>query len=122
LGRSADAIECFQFARSLGPNDPLDFFCTLGIGCAHFEAGRYDEAARWFTRGIAEYPPAIWVNRFRSAAFALAGRKEEARRSFAELTRASPELTIRQLRSALPHTQNFRDRACEGLASLGMPW
>jgi AraC-like DNA-binding protein len=122
LGRSADAIECFQFARSLGPNDPLDFFCTLGIGCAHFEAGRYDEAARWFTRGIAEYPPAIWVNRFRSAAFALAGRKEEARRSFAELTRASPELTIRQLRSALPHTQNFRDRACEGLASLGMQW
>ena len=26
LGRSADAIECFQFARSLGPNDPLNFF------------------------------------------------------------------------------------------------
>jgi AraC-like DNA-binding protein/tetratricopeptide (TPR) repeat protein len=120
LGRSADAIECFQLARSLGPNDPLDFFCTLGIGCAHFEARRYEEAARWFTRGLAEYPPAVWVNRFRSAAFALAGRKEEARRSFAELTRASPELTIGQLRSALPHTQSFRDRACEGLASLGM--
>jgi tetratricopeptide (TPR) repeat protein len=120
LGRSADAIECFQLARSLGPNDPLDFFCSLGTGCAHFDAGRYDEAARWFTRGLAEYPPAVWVNRFRSAAFALAGRKEEARRSFAELTRAYPELTIGQIRSALPHTQNFRDRACEGLASLGM--
>jgi hypothetical protein len=49
-------------------------------------------------------------------------RKEDARRSFAELTRASPELTIRQLRSALPHTRYFRDRACEGLASLGMQW
>jgi adenylate cyclase len=120
LGRSADAIECFQLARSLGPNDPLSFFCSLGTGCAHFEAGRYDEAERWWARGLAEHPPAVWVYRFRSAAFALAGRKEEARRSFAELTRTHPELTIGLLRSALPHTQNFRDRACEGLASLGM--
>lgn len=120
LGRWVDAIECFQCARSLGPNDPLNFFCSLGIGCAHFGASRYDEAARWFTRGLAEHPPAVWVNRFRSAAFALAGRKEEARRCFAELTRAYPELTIGQVRSALPHTPSFRDRACEGLASLGM--
>jgi AraC-like DNA-binding protein len=120
LGRSADAIECFQFARSLGPSDPLNFFCSLGTGCAHFGAGRYDEATRWFTRGLAEHPPAVWVNRFRSAAFALAGHKEEARRSFAELTRAYPELTIGQVRSALPHTPSFRDRVCEGLASLGM--
>jgi hypothetical protein len=50
----------------------------------------------------------------------LAGRKEEARRSFAELTRAYPELTIGQVRSALPHTPSFRDRACEGLDNLGM--
>jgi tetratricopeptide (TPR) repeat protein len=120
LGRSADAIECFQLARSLGPNDPLNFFCSLGTGCAHFEAGRYDEAARWFTRGLAEHPPAVWVNRFRSAAFVLAGRKEEARQSFAELTRAYPAITIGQVRSALPHTPSFRDRVCEGLDCLGM--
>jgi hypothetical protein len=63
---------------------------------------------------------AVWVNRFRSAAFAVASRKEEARRSFVELGRAYPELTIGQLRSALPHTPSFRDRVCEGLASLGM--
>jgi AraC-like DNA-binding protein/tetratricopeptide (TPR) repeat protein len=120
FGRWADAIECFQFAGSLGPDDPLNFFCSLGTGCAHFGAGRYDEAARWFTRGLAEHPPAVWVNRFRTSALALAGRKEEARRSFDELTRAYPELTIGQVRSALPHTPSFRDRACEGLASLGM--
>jgi len=117
LGRSADAIECFQFARSRGPNDPLNFFCSIGIGSAHFEAGRYDEAARWFTRGLAERPTAVWVNRFRASAFALAGRKQEGRESLAELTRAYPELTIGQVRSALPHTPSYRDRACEGLAA-----
>jgi AraC-like DNA-binding protein/tetratricopeptide (TPR) repeat protein len=119
-GRAVDAIECFQFARALGPHDPLNFFCSIGIGSAHFEAGRYGEAARWFTRGIAEHPPAVWVNRFRAAAFALAGRKAEARQSLAELTSAYPDLTIGQVRRALPHTPGFCDRACEGLASLGM--
>jgi TolB-like protein len=120
LGRSTDAIECFQFARSLGPDDPLTFLCSIGIGSAHFEVGRYEEAARWWSRGLAEHSPAIWVNRFRAAAFALANKKEEARQSLAKLLQAYPEMTIADVRSALPHTQNYRDRVCEGLANLGM--
>jgi len=120
LGRSADAIECFHFARSLGPDDPLTFFCSIGIGSAHFEVGRYEEAARWWSRGLAEHPPAIWLNRFRAAAFAFANKREEARQSFAELMQAYPDLTIADVRSALPHTQSFQDRVCDGLATLGM--
>jgi adenylate cyclase len=120
LGKSADAIECLQIARSLGPEDPLNFLCSVGIGCANFEVGRYDEAARWWSRVLAEHPPAVWANRFLAPAFALAGKKEEARRSFAELARAHPEMTIAEVRSALPHTQGYLDRASEGLGSLGM--
>ena len=119
-GRAANAIECFQIARGLGPNDPLNFFCSIGIAAAHFEVGRHDEAAQWFARGLAEHPQAVWSNRFRAPALALAGRKEEARQSFAALVSAYPELTIGQVRSALPHTARFYDRASEGLASLGM--
>jgi tetratricopeptide (TPR) repeat protein len=119
-GRSADAVECFQIARSLSPDDPLNFYSSIGMGCAYFEVGRYDEAARWWTRVLAEHPPAVWVNRFRAPAYALAGRKEEAHQSFGELTRAYPGLTIGQVRSALPHTQGYSDRACDALASLGM--
>jgi len=120
LGKSADAIECLHIARSLGPDDPLSFLCSVGIGCANFEVGRYQEAARWWSRVLAEHPPAVWANRFLAPAFALAGKKEEARRSFTALTRAYPEMTIAEIRSALPHTQNYCDRACEGLASLGL--
>jgi tetratricopeptide (TPR) repeat protein/AraC-like DNA-binding protein len=120
LGRSADAIECFQFARSLGPNDPLNFFCSIGIGSAHFQAGRYEDAARWFTRGLNEHPVGVWVNRFRAPAFALAGQMEQARRSFTELTGEYPELTLGDVRSALPHTPSYSNLACDGLASLGM--
>ena len=119
-GNSAEAIERFQIARSIAPDDRLNFFCTIGIAAAHFEAARYDEAARWFTRGLAEHPSAIWVNRFRAPAYALAGRKEEARRSLDELARLYPDLTIAQVRSALPNTLSFLERQAEGLEAAGM--
>jgi AraC-like DNA-binding protein/tetratricopeptide (TPR) repeat protein len=119
-GQSAEAIERFQIARSLDPTDPLNFFCSIGIAAAHFEVGRYDDAAHWFARGIAEHPQAVWSNRFRAPALVLAGKREEARRSYVDLMRTYPELTITEIRSALPHTPRFYDRAAEGLASLGM--
>ncbi|MGO8915678.1 MAG: helix-turn-helix domain-containing protein [Stellaceae bacterium] len=119
-GETAEAIERFQIARSIAPDDPLSFFCSIGIAAAHFEAGRYDEAARWFTRGLAEHPSAVWANRFRAPAYALAGRKEEARRSVTELLRCYPDLTITDVRSALPHTPSFLDRAAEGLEAAGL--
>jgi len=55
---------------------------------------------RWWTRVLAEHS-AVWANRFRAPAFAVAGKKEEARRSFAEFALAYPELTIAAIRSAL---------------------
>jgi AraC-like DNA-binding protein len=119
-GEAREAIERFQIARSISPDDPLNFFCSIGIAAAHFEAGRYQEAASWFTRGVAEHPSAVWVNRFRAAAYALAGRKEEARRSVAELLGQYPDLTIADVRVALPHTPSFLDRAAEGLEAAGL--
>lgn len=121
LGRSAEAIECLQFARSLGPDDPLIFFCSIGIGAANFEIGHYAQAARWFSRVLAEHPPAVWINRNRAAALALAGNTDAARQSFGELMRAYPGLTIAEVRSSLPHTETHRDRLAEALAGLGMP-
>ena len=92
----------------------------LRIAAAHFEAGRYEASAHWFTRGLVEHPSAIWVNRFRAAAYALAGRKDQARRSLLDLTCAYPDLTISEIRLALPHTPGFLDRASEGLETAGM--
>lgn len=120
-GDAAEAIGRFHIARSLAPNDPLNFFCSLGIAAANFEAARYDDAARWFTRGLAEHPSAVWINRFRAPAYALAGRREEAQRSVAELLRHCPDITIADFRSALPHTPGFLDRAAEGLEAAGLP-
>jgi AraC-like DNA-binding protein/tetratricopeptide (TPR) repeat protein len=119
-GDAVQAIERFQIARSLDPDDPLSFFCTLGIAASHFESGRYAEAARWFSRSLAEHPSAVWVNRFSAPAYALAGRMDEARRSLMELASAYPDLTIAQVRAALPNTPGFLDRQAEGLELAGM--
>jgi TolB-like protein len=120
-GDPAEAIERFQIARAIAPADPLAFLWSIGIGAAHFEAARYDEAARWYTRGRAEQPTAVWNNRFLAPAYALAGRKEEARQTLAELRRAYPELTIAQVRLGLPYSPSFLDRVADGLESVGMP-
>jgi hypothetical protein len=86
MGRPADAIECLQIARALNPEDPMGYCCSVGIGFAHFELGRYGEVARWWTQVLAEQPWAVWLNRYRAAALALADKKEEARQSLAVFT------------------------------------
>jgi len=119
-GESAEAIERFQIARALAPGDPMNFLCSVGIAAGHFGAARYDEAARWFERALGENPAAVWINNALTPAYALAGRKEHARRSLAELVRAFPGLTIAQIRSGLPYCSSHRDRVAEGLESVGM--
>jgi tetratricopeptide (TPR) repeat protein len=58
-GNTEGAIERFQIARALTPIDPLSFLCAIGIGAAHFEAARYEQAIDWFKRGLAEHQTAI---------------------------------------------------------------
>jgi adenylate cyclase len=119
-GEAAEAIEHFQIARALAPADPLNFLCSVGIAAGHFWAARYNEAAGWFERALAENPAAVWINHSLTPAYALGGRKERARQSLTELTRVAPDLTIAQVRSGLPYRSDFLDRIAGGLESVGM--
>jgi adenylate cyclase len=92
----------------------------MTVRASAFEPGRYEASARWFTQGLIEHPSAIWANRFRAAAYALSGKGDQARQSLLELLRVYPDLTISDVRSALPHTPGFLDRASEGLESAGI--
>ena len=117
-GQPGEALERFRIAHDIAPHHPLDYFCTIGIAAAHFEAGRYLDAADWFGRGLVQHPAAVWVNRFRAPAYALAGRSEDARRCVTGLRGRYPDLTIGEIRSALPHTSSFLERARRGSRRL----
>src|ERR1700753_2874650 len=79
-GNFSDATECFQIARGLDPSNPLNFMSSIGIGTAHFDAGRYEEGAVWFGRAIAEHPEAVWANRFRAPRTSAGWQKGRGRK------------------------------------------
>jgi tetratricopeptide (TPR) repeat protein len=119
-GEPVEAIERFQIARDMAPGDPLKFLCAIGIGSAYLEQTQYAQAIDWYECAMTERPTAVWNDRFRAAAYALAGRKEEARRTLAGFTRMYPDVTITLVRAGLPHTSRFLDRVAEGLEIAGM--
>jgi adenylate cyclase len=119
-GETEAALERFEIARTLAPFDSLNFLWSVGVAASHFEAARYQESVRWYVRALAEQRKAVWINRFLAASYALAGCKEQARQSLAELTSAFPELTIAQVRESLPHTGDVLERVAEGLLAAGL--
>jgi TolB-like protein/AraC-like DNA-binding protein len=92
----------------------------IGIGCAHFDAGRYDQAAFYKRRALREQPGTAWINRTLSVSYARLGEMLAALDAIEALHRYSPDLTISKIVSALPFRQDFLDRVAEGLDELGL--
>jgi AraC-like DNA-binding protein len=120
-GRSSEALEEFQIARSLAPVDSLSFLWSVGIASTNFQNGCYDESIRWYQRAQAENPTSTWTNRFLAATYVLAGRKDEGRRTLDTFMRCYPGLTIGDVRASLPWNASYLDRTSEGLEQAGMP-
>ena len=121
-GNAQSAIERFMIALDLAPHDSLAFNNMVGIGCAHFLAGRYLDAARWQERALIEHPSAIWVHRTLCPAYALGGAAPDARRSLAALREQYPELTVSDVQRHLPPLpHSFCDRVLDALHTVGLP-
>ena len=91
-----------------------------GIGCAHFDAGRYEQAAFYKRKALREEPGTAWINRSLCVSYARLGERLAARESIEALQRYSPDLAIGQIVTALPFRQDFLDRVAEGLDDLGV--
>lgn len=121
-GDSESAIERFKIALDLAPQDPLAFNNLVGIGCAHFTAGNYGEAARWQERALLEHPSAIWVHRTMCPAYVLGGARPEARRSFQALRQHYPGLTLSEVQRGMPPLpEAYCNLVVEALHDVGLP-
>jgi adenylate cyclase len=99
----------------------MNFNAFIGIGGAHFVAGRYTDTVLWFEKGLLEKPSATWVYRNLIPALALLGRHDEARAYLSRLLDEYPDLTISKVVSALVYSRPTLDRVAEGLRLAGMP-
>jgi len=115
------AIRHFERSLRLSPFDPMAFNCDMGIGSAHFIAGRYEESVAWQERALLAHPESAWIHRNLAPAYALAGQKGKAAESVRELLKAYPGIRISDVTGALAFSQEVLDRIAEGLRLAGLP-
>jgi tetratricopeptide (TPR) repeat protein len=118
-GNAETAIRHFEQATMLDPRRPNANRLT-GLGCAYFDAGRYEEAARWKRLAVREDPGTAWINRSLSVSYARLGDRLAAFDAVEALRRYSPDITIARIIDSLPFTQDFLNRVAEGLDDLGL--
>jgi len=121
FGDSNGAIRELSVALHLMPFEPLRHITFIGMGSAHFAAGRYQQAAQWIGSAIKAYPESFWAERIAVAAVALTGARAEARRRARGLLRRDPDLTVAEARQAWPFRPAFMSRLGDGLEIAGLP-
>lgn len=128
-GRVAETLDWFAKADQFGPRDPGRWTWLGGKGQALILLGRDEEAIAALRAAIDSNAADISDYAVLAAAYALAGRNEEARAALAQYTRFRPGETVATFRNLSPvplqltdpSYQRQRERLKEGLRKAGMP-
>jgi TolB-like protein len=122
LGDVEPAIERLKRSHSHSPRDPLIYITYNGISYAHFYAGRYDDAATWAEKALAEAPHHASALLMLAAAHALAGRLKEAHRAAARIRQLDASYRISDVKNRSPlRRPDFTAKYEEGLRKAGLP-
>jgi tetratricopeptide (TPR) repeat protein len=108
-------------AMSLSPKDPELFHFLVAIGTAHFVAGRYEEAAEWGRRVVAEQPMVPSGHRLVATSLGQLGRTEDARAALDHALKITPMLSEASIRRNI-HFKDPSDleRYISGLKAAGL--
>lgn len=120
-GKPEEGLQAFARAERLSPLDPFTFNMHIGIGLAHFAAGRYVEAIRYPQMVLDERPGLTWPYRDLAAYKALMGDLEGARDALAKFVYLRPPLSLASIADGLKFMEGpLLDRYIEGLRLAGM--
>jgi adenylate cyclase len=121
-GEAEAAIETGHQAIRLSPRDPELFHFHVGISTGHFIAERYEEAATWANKVIAERPETPAGRRLLAASLAQLGKDAEARKALDDLLNITPGLTATLLRNVthFKKPEDF-DRYIDAMRKAGLP-
>ncbi len=120
-GRPAQAIECIDRAVRLSPRDIFGEEYQLYYAFAHFQAGRYAEAASAAEWAIQQRPghPVLYI--MAAASYGLMGETGKARRVVAQLTELAPNISASGLEENFIYNRSEdRSRLAMGLRVGGL--
>nr|WP_114189446.1 adenylate/guanylate cyclase domain-containing protein [Microvirga aerophila] len=119
-GDPETAIQHFERSLRLSPFEPMAYNCLMGIGTAHFIAGRYEQAVEWQEKALDTHPSATWILRGLVPAHVFAGHVDRAKVRLHQLLQAYPDLTVSKIRAALAFNEDYTGRMIEGLRRAGL--
>jgi TolB-like protein/class 3 adenylate cyclase/Tfp pilus assembly protein PilF len=120
-GQPDEALASFARAERLSPLDPFTFNIHIGIGLAHFAAGRYAEAVPYPQMVLDERPGLTWPYRDLAAYRAQAGDLAGARDALEKFVYLRPPMTLASIADGLKFMEKpLLDRYIEGLRLAGM--
>ena len=121
-GRGAEAVRCVEQALSLSPLDPMIYYFNSLAGLANLIAERYDRAIELSMRSLRENRLHTPTLRNLASAFALTGRRDEAREMVASLMKLEPRLTATVVEMRYPGRESPQaGRLISALVEAGLP-
>lgn len=117
LGRFEQAKSDIQQAMRLSPRDPGMPMWQLQLGDVELGAGRIESSIDEFQKAFGAGNRTFYIYADLAAAYALAGKMDEAKSALAEARRLVPNLTVKWFRE---HAEDIPTRA-EGLRKAGLP-
>jgi TolB-like protein/Flp pilus assembly protein TadD len=119
--RPDEALKAFEQAIRLSPFDPFAFSVQLGMGLAHFSAGRPEKGIGLARQALAERPGLTWPYRDLATYYSAAGKPEAARDALEKFVYLRPAMTAASIRDGLRFMgPALLDRYVGGLEQAGL--
>jgi len=121
VGRPEEGLQAFEQAARLSPLDPFGFNVQLGMGLAHFAAGRPQQAIDLAKQALAQRPGLTWPYRDLAAYYAHHGDYPSARDALQKFTALRPEVSLATVGDSLRFMYpSLLARYLQGLKLAGM--
>jgi len=120
-GRTAEALQKFEQAKTMSPRDPFNSLFYAARAVAHYFDGRFDEAVRWARQSVQFRPDHVGGYRILAASLAQLGRRDEAEAVVARLQKLTPDISVTLAALSVPYTARSMEQFLDGLRKAGLP-
>ena len=120
-GQPEEGLRAFEQSARLSPLDPFAFNVHLGMGLAHFAAGRPDKGIELARQALAERPGLTWPYRDLATYYANSGQIELAQDALEKFVYLRPSMSAASIRDGLRFMEpKLLDRYVTGLELAGL--